>query len=229
MNYFKFISMIIFLFIVFFTTVSTAEHLSNIIKIQKQLKQLGYDPGPIDGIFGKKTKTALINFQHDNGIIPNGEVNDSTKFKLGIKLKSNIITTKSSKDISSRYKWKSEWNLPFSGSGYTIIETVNNKGRKGYKISLTEKGKGSIPTIGSDILTDLPGSKNVTIGIDTNIGSTTYVGLTFKKTCTLDILKDSTVVSHQENVIAVDKNNKIWTSNPVQLEGKTYNCFFLSK
>ena len=33
--------------------------------LQEALKRLGIDPGPIDGIFGKKTKDALLEFQHE--------------------------------------------------------------------------------------------------------------------------------------------------------------------
>jgi len=32
---------------------------------QRKLKELGYDPGPVDGIWGKKTRAAVIQFQKD--------------------------------------------------------------------------------------------------------------------------------------------------------------------
>jgi len=37
-------------------------------KVQKALKERGYDPGPIDGIFGAQTQKALNAFQKDNGL-----------------------------------------------------------------------------------------------------------------------------------------------------------------
>lgn len=43
-------------------------------KVQKALKAKGYDPGPIDGAWGSKTKRALMEFQRDNGLEPNGKI-----------------------------------------------------------------------------------------------------------------------------------------------------------
>lgn len=56
------------------------------LKLQQSLQSLGYDPGPIDGIFGPKTKQALIKFQEDNCIIP-GILNQHTIDILKSKLK----------------------------------------------------------------------------------------------------------------------------------------------
>lgn len=42
--------------------------------VQKRLKSLGYDPGVIDGIYGSKTKAAVIDFQRKNGRIADGEI-----------------------------------------------------------------------------------------------------------------------------------------------------------
>lgn len=39
---------------------------------QNVLKLLGYDPGPIDGEFGPKTRKALQEFQLDEEITPDG-------------------------------------------------------------------------------------------------------------------------------------------------------------
>lgn len=42
--------------------------------VQKRLKSLGYDPGTADGIFGGKTRIAVINFQKANGCVADGEI-----------------------------------------------------------------------------------------------------------------------------------------------------------
>ena len=42
--------------------------------VQKRLKSLGYDPGTADGIFGGKTRTAVINFQKAKGCVADGEI-----------------------------------------------------------------------------------------------------------------------------------------------------------
>ncbi len=41
---------------------------SNISRIQRALKDRGYEPGPIDGIMGSQTRAALRQFQEDNGL-----------------------------------------------------------------------------------------------------------------------------------------------------------------
>jgi N-acetylmuramoyl-L-alanine amidase len=46
--------------------------------IQARLHNLGYDPGPVDGVAGPRTMGALIQFQTDNNLQPTGEVDDAT-------------------------------------------------------------------------------------------------------------------------------------------------------
>ena len=53
-------------------------------KLQKKLKDLGYDPGPIDGIWGKKTASALEHFQRSVGLPVTGKADEKTKEKLGL-------------------------------------------------------------------------------------------------------------------------------------------------
>jgi hypothetical protein len=54
-----------------------------ILQIQKALKAEGYDPGPIDNMFGAKTKEALVKFQQDKGL-PVGNLNMETLKALGV-------------------------------------------------------------------------------------------------------------------------------------------------
>lgn len=46
--------------------------------LQRILYSIGYDPGPIDGIFGPLTRNAVIRFQLDNGLVPDGIVGPKT-------------------------------------------------------------------------------------------------------------------------------------------------------
>ena len=55
----------------------------NIYKVQKRLIELGYEPGPADGIMGKMTKKAIKKFQKDNDMPPTGKIDNDTKNKLG--------------------------------------------------------------------------------------------------------------------------------------------------
>ena len=50
--------------------------------LQKRLKDLGFDPGGIDGIFGGGTEAAVIKFQQDNGLDADGKVGPNTRAAL---------------------------------------------------------------------------------------------------------------------------------------------------
>jgi hypothetical protein len=54
----------------------------SVIDVQKRLNELGYNPGPIDGKFGKKTAEALKKFQEENNLAPTGTINNETVLKL---------------------------------------------------------------------------------------------------------------------------------------------------
>ena len=53
-------------------------------KIQQELKNRGYYDGNIDGIFGEKTKNAVIKFQKDNGLTADGIAGKHTLKALNI-------------------------------------------------------------------------------------------------------------------------------------------------
>lgn len=50
--------------------------------LQSRLKNLGYDPGKIDGWFGEKTEAAVIAFQKESGLTPDGKVGALTREAL---------------------------------------------------------------------------------------------------------------------------------------------------
>jgi hypothetical protein len=57
--------------------------LDEVSGVQARLANLGFDPGPIDGIAGPRTRGALMDFQVKQGIRPTGEVCDATRKALG--------------------------------------------------------------------------------------------------------------------------------------------------
>ena len=59
--------------------------LKEVMTLQQVLKEKGQDPGPIDGILGPKTKSAIKSFQRASGLEQTGEANKETREKLGIK------------------------------------------------------------------------------------------------------------------------------------------------
>lgn len=55
--------------------------------IQTALKNAGFDPGPIDGKIGPKTRQAIREFQRSKGLTPDGVVGPKTWVELGEYLK----------------------------------------------------------------------------------------------------------------------------------------------
>ncbi|WP_066497700.1 M14 family metallopeptidase [Abyssisolibacter fermentans] len=51
---------------------------TDVIEIQSLLKQIGYNPGPIDGYFGTQTENAVKAFQRDNGLVADGIIGPNT-------------------------------------------------------------------------------------------------------------------------------------------------------
>jgi peptidoglycan hydrolase-like protein with peptidoglycan-binding domain len=50
----------------------------SVTTLQELLAAAGYDPGPVDGLFGEQTRTAVEAFQRANGLIPDGVVATGT-------------------------------------------------------------------------------------------------------------------------------------------------------
>lgn len=59
---------------------------SDVTALQKKLKRWGYYTGEIDGIFGTKTKEAVMYFQRTNGLTPDGVVGEATAKALGLNI-----------------------------------------------------------------------------------------------------------------------------------------------
>jgi g-D-glutamyl-meso-diaminopimelate peptidase len=51
---------------------------TEVMKIQATLKKIGYNPGPIDGVFGSQTEEAVRQFQRNNGLTADGIVGANT-------------------------------------------------------------------------------------------------------------------------------------------------------
>ncbi|MCA1993645.1 MAG: peptidoglycan-binding protein, partial [Coleofasciculus sp. S288] len=53
-------------------------------KLQEGLKEKGFNPGSIDGVFGLGTKAAVRSFQQANGLVADGIVGQKTWNALGL-------------------------------------------------------------------------------------------------------------------------------------------------
>lgn len=54
------------------------------LRAQEHLKASGYQPGPVDGILGDRTRQALRQYQADNELPVTGELDDTTKKAMGL-------------------------------------------------------------------------------------------------------------------------------------------------
>ena len=50
--------------------------------VQEALTEKGFDPGPIDGMWGSRTKSAVMKFQESAGLSANGQIDGPTKSGL---------------------------------------------------------------------------------------------------------------------------------------------------
>lgn len=68
--------------------VTTGLTTTQIKTVQQKLKNWGYYTGAVDGIYGTKTKNAVIKFQKNNGLTADGIVGSKTAAALGMSLSS---------------------------------------------------------------------------------------------------------------------------------------------
>lgn len=66
------------------TTLVLAQSSDSIREAQQSLKDKGFDPGPIDGIYGPNTRHALREYQRKENLTADGRLNDKTMDSLGV-------------------------------------------------------------------------------------------------------------------------------------------------
>jgi hypothetical protein len=64
------------------TFVESGYDLSTTAGVQSALTNLGYDPGPVDGVSGPRTRAAVTAFQRDQGLAADGIVGPNTRAAL---------------------------------------------------------------------------------------------------------------------------------------------------
>ncbi|MGA9575847.1 MAG: peptidoglycan-binding protein [Lysobacterales bacterium] len=63
---------------------------SHVVKLQRRLKKLGFNPGKIDGDFGPATAAALLAFQKSENLLADGIAGPRTLMALGITHKADL-------------------------------------------------------------------------------------------------------------------------------------------
>src|SRR5438552_707216 len=63
---------------------------SEVAKLQAQLQDLGFNPGPIDGRFGPATEAAVLAFQQSAGLLADGIAGPRTQGALGLVIDTSL-------------------------------------------------------------------------------------------------------------------------------------------
>ena len=74
---------------------------SNVVKVQQKLIQFGYLSGTADGLYGEKTRNAVLWFQRRNGLTQDGKVGPATAAALGVTLSGSGSSSSGSSSSSS--------------------------------------------------------------------------------------------------------------------------------
>ncbi|MDP4152682.1 MAG: spore cortex-lytic enzyme [Bacillota bacterium] len=80
------------------TALRTGSSGEQVRQVQTRLRNWGYYKGAVDGIYGSKTRSAVIYFQKKNGLTPDGIVGKQTFYALGIN--ANTGSTSSNNNIN---------------------------------------------------------------------------------------------------------------------------------
>ena len=101
--------------------------------IQQRLKNWGYYYGSVDGIYGAKTKAAVVSFQKKNGLVADGVVGTKTASAIGITLSSaassSSTATNSNLYLLARCIYAEARGEPYSGMvavGAVVLNRVKS-------------------------------------------------------------------------------------------------------
>jgi putative chitinase len=72
-----------------------------VVKLQRQLKKLGFNPGKIDGDFGPATRAALIAFQKSSGLLADGVAGPRTLGALKLVKRTDLPSAVSSLTVTT--------------------------------------------------------------------------------------------------------------------------------
>jgi len=116
-----------------------------VFKIQKKLQELGYNLGPLDGVWGNKTKSALKRFQHDNSLSMTGKLDSITKEKLGIisleksvpKRSIHVISIQNSIREALEYTWEIK-KVQIENDILTVVPNLNFIKKQAYASMILE-------------------------------------------------------------------------------------------
>lgn len=101
---------------------------------QRKLLKSGYDPGPIDGIWGKKTQNAIKKFQYDNELPATGRLDSPTLKKMGLEERKGRIPVNSiQKQVKAAldYTWEIS-KVEMKNRVLTVVPNINHINKNVY-------------------------------------------------------------------------------------------------
>jgi len=118
---------------------------ATVFKTQKKLQELGYNPGPLDGIWGNKTKNALKRFQHDKSLSITGKLDSITKEKLSIisleksvfKRSTPVISIQDSIREALEHTWEIK-KVQIENDILTVVPNLDFINKQGYASMILE-------------------------------------------------------------------------------------------
>lgn len=106
-----------------------------------------------------------------------------------------------------------------SSQGKYSVKALSDDSNVPMSMSLSSASKGNLNN--AKYYYDAPGSKNVSVKIDSQVGFTDIAGLRFKKEVVINVRNDGTVEVDREGIEAVsNKNGSTWISKKVTYQGK---------
>lgn len=100
-----------------------------VLRVQQQLQELGYDPGAADGVFGGATERAVLQFQASRGLEADGLVGEGTLRALaerrpalasrGLERRGAQIVQLAQQYLGTPYVWGGTGQGGFDCSGFT--------------------------------------------------------------------------------------------------------------
>lgn len=137
-NYFSIrVLLLICVFVLCLTSTSvSSQDYDNVTvrEAQKKLQMSGYDPGPIDGIWGKKTENAIKKYQYDNELPETGNLDSPTLKKMGLEeRKGRMPVTSIQKQVKEAldYTWEIR-KVEMKNRILTVIPNFNHINKRGY-------------------------------------------------------------------------------------------------
>lgn len=152
------------------------EHVKN---LQYFLKEKGYLKSSATGYFGKLTRTALMNFQRDNGLTVTGELDTSVRTAVkNLKCRKDYLMktvdqkTTSVKEAVKEVSSVSSINL--TGNGNVLTWTPTGYSKTGFKITWSKNPNPTYPNRDGDKYQYLSDPSAVSTTLEAFSGSGTY-------------------------------------------------------